>query len=136
MFRTSVVRIRALIRTRTLERYVLVASLVDHKGANLTLKALLAESPDKILAVRAERGLLEEARNEAMIFDIIDVLLLERPLPAPVPHRELVLALRHLVQGVFLLRHRGAGFFCWGLENSATPPHRTEQKNGCQQQSN
>lgn len=68
-------------------------------------------SPNEILAVRAERGLLEEARDEAMILDIIDVLLLQRSLAAAVPHRELVLVLGHLVQGVLLLGHDDDGFF-------------------------
>lgn len=81
-----------------------MASFVDDEGTNLTLKTLLAKSPNKILAVRAKRGLLEEARDEAMIFDIIDVLLLQRSLAAAVPHRELVLVhLRHgVVHGVLL----------------------------------
>lgn len=66
---------------------------------------MILYSPDEILAMRAERGLLEEARNEAMIFDIIDVLLLERSFSAAVPHAELILDLGHLVQGVVLVGH-------------------------------
>lgn len=86
-----------------------MASFVYDKGANLTLKALLAESPDEILAVRTERGLLEEARNEVMILDIIDVLLLERTFSATVTHGEFVVALRHLVHDVVLVGHGWAG---------------------------
>lgn len=96
-----------------------MASFVDDEGANLTLKALLAESPNEILAVRAERGLLEETRNETMILDIIDVLLLERSFSAAVPHPELVLDLGHLVQGVLLVSHDDGPLFpCLDLKHS------------------
>ena len=38
----------------------------------------LTHSPDEVLAVAAERRLLEEARDEAVVVDLGDVLLLER----------------------------------------------------------
>lgn len=47
-------------------------------------------SPNKVLAVGAERGLLEEARNEAVILHVVDVFLLQRALPATVPQQQLV----------------------------------------------
>lgn len=70
---------------------------------------LIRYSPDEILAVRTERGLLEEARNEVMIFDVIDVLLLERSFSAAVPHPVLILG--HLIRGVFLFSHHDGTLF-------------------------
>lgn len=104
-----------------------MASFVDDEGANLTLKALLAESPDEVLAVRAERGLLEEARNEAMILDIIDVLLLERSLSAAVPHPELILGQIGQI-GVLLVSHDDGTLFPYLLlktHKSTTMKKRT-----------
>lgn len=48
------------------------------KTAYLTLEALLAEAPDEVLAVRAERRLLEETRQELVLLHVHHALLLER----------------------------------------------------------
>ncbi len=42
-------------------------------------------SPDEVLAVAAEGGVLEEPRDELVVLDLADVLLLERALPDPGP---------------------------------------------------
>jgi len=52
-----------------------MATLVDHKAANFTLESLLAKAPDKILAVTAEGGLLEEAWNELMVLHFVNIFL-------------------------------------------------------------
>ena len=44
----------------------------------LSLSLFPGDSPDEVLAVAAERRLLEEARDEAVVVDLGDVLLLER----------------------------------------------------------
>lgn len=59
-------------------------------------------SPNKVLAVGAEGGLLEEARYEAMILHVVDVFLLQRALPATVPQQQLVVG--HFLH--FLFGHR------------------------------
>lgn len=46
--------------------------------------------PNKVLAMGAKSGLLEEARYEAMILHIVDVLLLQRTLAAAVPQQQFV----------------------------------------------
>lgn len=61
-------------------------------------------SPNKVLAVGAEGGLLEEARYEAMILHVVDVFLLQRALPATVPQQQLVVG--HFLH--FLFGHRRA----------------------------
>lgn len=61
--------------------------------------------PNEILAMGAKSGLLEEARNEAMILHIIDVFLLERALPATVPQQQLVVG--HFLH--FVVGH------CWAV---------------------
>lgn len=71
------VRVRALVRAGTCERDVLMAALVDHETAHLTLKALLAEAPDEIFAVAAEGWLFKEAWNELVVFHIIHIFLLQ-----------------------------------------------------------
>ncbi len=50
---------------------------------NLTLEALLAEAPNKVLAVWAKGGLLEEAGHELVVLDHGDALLLQGALPRP-----------------------------------------------------
>lgn len=50
-------------------------------------------SPNKVLAVRAERRLLEESGNEAMVLDVVDVLLFECTFSIAVPDIELILLL-------------------------------------------
>lgn len=49
--------------------------------------------PNKVLAVRAERRLLEESRYKSMILHIVDVLLLQRTFAAARPHVDLLLLL-------------------------------------------
>lgn len=71
-------------------------------------------SPDKVLAVTAERRLLEESRNKSMVFDIVHVLLLECTLSASIPQRQLVVGIvvlrQHVIVGhveaFFLVRVR------------------------------
>jgi len=62
----------------------------------------IGNSPDKVLAVGAERGLLEEPGYEAVILDIEDVLLLEGSLAKAGLHLVLAhgLALRPLLLGI------------------------------------
>lgn len=57
-----------------------MAAFVDHETAHLTLKALLAETPDEVGAVAAEGRLLEEARDELVILHLVHVLLPQRAL--------------------------------------------------------
>lgn len=66
------------------------------------LLLILRYSPDKVLAVGAEGGLLEEARYEAVILDVVDVFLLQRTLPAAVPQQQFVVG--HFLD--FFLGHR------------------------------
>jgi len=71
------VRVGTFVHTRTNKRDKLVASLVNGKRADLTLKALLAKAPNKVFAVGAKCGLLEEARHKLVLFYIVDILLAE-----------------------------------------------------------
>lgn len=48
------------------------------------------DSPDEVLAMTAKRRLLEEAWNEAMVFNVVNVLLLQSSLSSPVPESQLV----------------------------------------------
>lgn len=57
---------------------------------NYKLMQIMEHSPNKVLAVGAKGGLLEEARNKAMVLHVVDVLLLQRALPAAVPQQQLV----------------------------------------------
>jgi hypothetical protein len=50
----------------------------------------ISHSPDEVFAVAAERRLLEEARNEAMVLDVVDVLLLQRSFASAIAERQLV----------------------------------------------
>ena len=43
-----------------------------------------SDLPDKILAVAAEGRMLEEPRDELVVLDFVDVLLLQRALPLTV----------------------------------------------------
>lgn len=52
----------------------------------------------------AERRLLEEARNEAMIFDVVHVFLLQRALPAAIAEGQLVVVLI-ILHEVVLVSH-------------------------------
>jgi hypothetical protein len=58
---------------------------------------LYIDLPNEIFAVRTERGLFEEPGNEAMIFDIKDILLLQSTLPATILVDELFLVVVGLV---------------------------------------
>lgn len=60
------------------------------------------DSPDKIFAVGAERGLLEEARNEAVILHVVDVFLLQSTLPATIPQQQFAV---HMLLRQILFRH-------------------------------
>lgn len=42
----------------------------------------LKHSPNKILAMRAERRLLEESRDEPVVFDVVNIFLFQRTFPA------------------------------------------------------
>ena len=53
-------------------------ALVNHATALGNVSPELPDSPDEVLAVAAERRLFEEARDEAVIVDLGDILLLER----------------------------------------------------------
>jgi hypothetical protein len=64
-----------------------VTPFVDHKRAQLALVALFAEAPDEVFAMRAEGRLLEEARNETMVFDQRNVPLFEGPFAGARPGR-------------------------------------------------
>jgi hypothetical protein len=57
---------------------------------------MLRDSPDEILAVTAECRLLEEPRNEAMILDVVHVLLLQRSLAPAIAERELAIGISFL----------------------------------------
>lgn len=60
------------------------------------------DSPDKIFAVGAERGLLEEARNEAVILHVVDVFLLQSALPATISQQQFAV---HMLLRQILFRH-------------------------------
>jgi len=47
-------------------------------------KKYFSDLPDKILAVTAECRMLEEPRDELVVLDLVDVLLLQRALPLTV----------------------------------------------------
>lgn len=73
-------------------------------------------SPDEVLAMTAESRLLEEARNEAMVLDIVDVLLLQSSFAFPLTERELPLIL--LVVLVVFVSH-----FSFGLSQACIRCH-------------
>lgn len=50
---------------------------IDPKNARTQLL------PNKILAVRTERRLLEESRYKVVVFDVVNILLFERAFAAP-----------------------------------------------------
>lgn len=52
-----------------------------------------------------ERGLLEKPRNESVIFDIIDVFLLERAFPTPQSKSQLAVNIPEILVA-FVLGHR------------------------------
>ena len=70
-------------------------------------------SPYEILAVRAERRLLEEAQYELVILDVVDVALLEGALATP--QHELAGGQEDLVggDGDVVLGHRDAARASW-----------------------
>lgn len=49
-----------------------------------------------------ERGLFEKPRNKSVIFDIIDVLLLKRALPAPQPQSQLAVGFPEVLASLVL----------------------------------
>jgi len=53
-----------------------MTTLVNHEAANLALIALLAEAPNEVFAMAAKGGVLEEPRDELVVFHLTDVLLL------------------------------------------------------------
>lgn len=57
-----------------------MTTLVNDETAHLALVSLFAEPPDEVLAVATERRVLEEPRDELVVLDLADVLLLERAL--------------------------------------------------------
>lgn len=69
------VGVHARVHAGTDERDEFVASFVNDKRANLTLEALPAKAPDEDLAVAAEGRLLEEARYELVLLDLVHKLL-------------------------------------------------------------
>lgn len=66
----------------------------------------------------AERRLLEESRNEAMILNVIHVLLLQRSFAAAIPERQLVVRLIAVLRKVVVVSHVGhvSYLFISGLE--------------------
>lgn len=57
-------------------------------------------SPDKVLAVTAKGRLLEEPRNEAMILDVVHVLLLQRSLASAIFERKFAVGISFLAHVV------------------------------------
>lgn len=55
--------------------------------------------------MRAKSWLLEESRNEAMILDVVHVLLLQRSLATAIPERQLVVRLIAVLREVVVVRH-------------------------------
>lgn len=76
MLRPRSIRVNSLIHAGALEGDILVTPLMDDKGTLQTLVTLLAEAPDKVLAVRTEGGLLKETRLKAMVLHEAHVFLL------------------------------------------------------------
>lgn len=93
-----VVRIDSLVPPRTFEGDELVATLVYHKAAYLALITLFPKAPNEILAVAAKGRLLEKPRNELVVLDFEDVLLLEGSLARPEPEAQ-----HGLLQAVIVL---------------------------------
>ena len=56
---------------RALADHKLVAALVQHGAAHLALVALLAQAPHELAAMRAKRGLPEEASDKLVRIDLI-----------------------------------------------------------------
>lgn len=63
-----------------------VASFMHHKRATLALVALDADTPHKVLAVRAKCGLLEKSGHKSVVLDHAHVALLEGSLSQTRPH--------------------------------------------------
>lgn len=53
--------------------------------------------PNEVFAVAAERRLLEEARNEAMVLNVVNVFLFQRTLASPVAEVQLVVRIVILI---------------------------------------
>ena len=83
----GVIGVRSLVSSRTGEGNELMASLMNHKTANLALKSLFPKSPDEVGAVAAEGGLLEEARDEFVLLHLVHVLLPQGPFASKAPRR-------------------------------------------------
>lgn len=62
-----------------------MTAFMDHETTHLTLETLLPEPPDEVRAVAAERGLLEEARDELVVLDLVHVLLAQSSLAREAP---------------------------------------------------
>ena len=62
-------------------------------------------SPDKILAMTAECWLLEESWNEAMVFDVVDVLFLQRSFAPAILQRKLTIGIGFLAMIVVSQLH-------------------------------
>jgi hypothetical protein len=54
----------------------------------MTQTCTMADSPDEVLAVAAEGGMLEEPGDELVVLHLGDVLLLQRPLPRSEGHKQ------------------------------------------------
>ena len=50
------------------------------------MKRFNGDLPDEVLAVAAEGRVFEEPRDELVVLDLVDVLLLQGALPLPVDH--------------------------------------------------
>lgn len=79
---SGIICIGPLICPRAGERDKFMASLVDHKTANLALESLFSKPPDEVRAVAAESRLLEEPGYEFMVLDLVDVLLPQGAFPS------------------------------------------------------
>ena len=79
----------------------------DHQHEICANSSFCPLSPDKVLAMTAECGMLEEPRDELVVLDLADVLLLEGAFPHPGLHgaHGLVAAGAIGVVHVFILRH-------------------------------
>lgn len=91
------IRVHARVHTRTHERHEFVASFVDDERADLALKALSPEAPNKVLAVAAKGRLLEESRYELVLFDFDHELLAKSTAPSELLELRVVLRVTMLV---------------------------------------
>lgn len=74
--------------------------------------------PNKIFTVRTKSGLFEESGNEPVVLDLVDVLLLERPLSAAQPEPEFGVEIVPVVTKILLfLGHFSSSFTLSALTN-------------------